>query len=234
MSLAGSVTHGGDSCQLSFSYDEGRTFKVIKSMIGGYLADVSYYFTIPTYALSGNAIFAWTWLNFIGNREFYMDCAAVGVNGGSSGSESAFNGLPNLTPGNCDGTPGSSSGYLPSGDRLIGLPNPIPGPEISAAISAAPDPATRYHVMGGTTMLGDMNTPTPAAFANRPYLSSPYTSMPAFGGGGGGCHHHYSSSSESSDYSTDELDVTMTMTITFGPSPTCVRIEDCDCPPAYW
>ena len=35
MSLAGTVTHDGGSCQLSLSYDNGLTFKVIQSMIGG-------------------------------------------------------------------------------------------------------------------------------------------------------------------------------------------------------
>src|SRR5271170_8136087 len=35
MTIAGTVMHGGGSCQLSLSYDNGATFNVIKSMIGG-------------------------------------------------------------------------------------------------------------------------------------------------------------------------------------------------------
>jgi hypothetical protein len=79
MTLDGSATHGGGSCQLSMSYDQGQTFRVIKSMIGGCPLKSSYDFTVPSYALSGEAFFAWTWQNNIGNREFYMDCAVVQV-----------------------------------------------------------------------------------------------------------------------------------------------------------
>jgi len=42
MSLTGTATHGGGSCQLSLSYDNGKTFKVIKSIIGGCPLTVSF------------------------------------------------------------------------------------------------------------------------------------------------------------------------------------------------
>ena len=61
MSVAGTVFHGGGSCQLSLSYDNGATFKVIKSMIGGCPLAEQYDFTIPSYSPSGVALFAWTW-----------------------------------------------------------------------------------------------------------------------------------------------------------------------------
>jgi hypothetical protein len=35
MMLSGTATRGGGSCQLSLSHDNGRTFKVIQSMVGG-------------------------------------------------------------------------------------------------------------------------------------------------------------------------------------------------------
>ena len=79
MSLAGTITHGGGSCQLSLSYDSGATFRVIKSMIGGCPLITTYDFTIPTYAPSGSAFLAWTWQNLDGDREFYMNCAAVQI-----------------------------------------------------------------------------------------------------------------------------------------------------------
>ncbi|KAK3699181.1 hypothetical protein LTR37_016542 [Vermiconidia calcicola] len=79
ITLEGSATHGGGSCQLSLSYDNGATFRVIKSMIGGCPLTSSYDFTIPSYAPAGKALFAWTWQNHEGNREFYMDCAAVDI-----------------------------------------------------------------------------------------------------------------------------------------------------------
>jgi hypothetical protein len=79
MSVTDTVTHGGGSCQLSLSYDNGATFKVIKSIIGGCPLTMSYNFTVPGYAPSGNALFAWTWFNEIGNREMYMNCAQVQI-----------------------------------------------------------------------------------------------------------------------------------------------------------
>ncbi|KAF2721022.1 lytic polysaccharide monooxygenase, partial [Polychaeton citri CBS 116435] len=79
MTLEGSATHGGGSCQLSLSYDNGATFRVIKSMIGGCPLQTTYDFTIPPYAPAGNALLAWTWQNKIGNREFYMNCASVNI-----------------------------------------------------------------------------------------------------------------------------------------------------------
>jgi hypothetical protein len=84
MAISGSVTHGGGSCQLSLSYDNGGTFKVIKSMIGGCPLTQQYDFTIPSFAPSGNALFAWTWFNEIGNREMYMNCAQVQIVGSSA------------------------------------------------------------------------------------------------------------------------------------------------------
>ncbi|WPH04096.1 Hypothetical protein R9X50_00698100 [Acrodontium crateriforme] len=79
ISLAGSVPHMGGSCQISLSYDNGATFRVIKSMIGGCPLTHDYDFTIPSFAPPGAALLAWTWQNSVGNREFYMNCAAVQV-----------------------------------------------------------------------------------------------------------------------------------------------------------
>ena len=80
MNITGTATHGGGSCQLSLSYDNGDNFYVIKSMIGGCPITTSYNFTIPSYAPPSNtALFAWTWFNEIGNREMYMNCARVGI-----------------------------------------------------------------------------------------------------------------------------------------------------------
>lgn len=79
ISLAGSAPHMGGSCQISLSYDHGATFRVIKSMIGGCPLTHDYDFTVPSYAPPGEALLAWTWQNSAGNREFYMNCAAVQV-----------------------------------------------------------------------------------------------------------------------------------------------------------
>src|SRR5271155_2994198 len=80
MSVAGNTTHGGGSGQLSLSYDNGQTFKVIESMIGGCPLSMTYNFTVPSFAPpSESALFAWSWFNEIGNREMYMDCARVEI-----------------------------------------------------------------------------------------------------------------------------------------------------------
>ncbi|KAI5847385.1 hypothetical protein DFP73DRAFT_630657 [Morchella snyderi] len=82
----GAAVHGGGSCQVSLSFDEGKTFRVIKSWIGSCPAEnTPFNFAIPSAAPSGAALFAWTWFNKIGNREMYMNCAAVTITGGGSG-----------------------------------------------------------------------------------------------------------------------------------------------------
>ncbi|KAB8360957.1 hypothetical protein FH972_024689 [Carpinus fangiana] len=79
LALKGTATHEGGSCQISLSYDNGKTFRVIKSMIGGCPLVSEYDFTVPAYAPNGTALLAWTWENHTGNREFYMNCAQVDI-----------------------------------------------------------------------------------------------------------------------------------------------------------
>ncbi|TKA32745.1 hypothetical protein B0A50_00970 [Salinomyces thailandicus] len=109
MTLAGSATHAGGSCQMSLSYDNGASFRVIKSMIGGCPLTTTYDFTIPSYAPAGDALLAWTWQNYEGNREYYMNCADVTI--GSSNSKkrrrrqayNTFDSLPYLWKANLAG-----------------------------------------------------------------------------------------------------------------------------------
>ena len=82
----GEAPHNGGSCQLSLSYDDGASFKVIKSMIGNCPIQTEYSFTIPSTAPAAkNVLFAWTWFNYSGNREMYMNCARVDITGTSGG-----------------------------------------------------------------------------------------------------------------------------------------------------
>lgn len=88
LELDGSATHSGGSCQLSLTYDRGKTFKVIESMLGDCPIAKKYNFQIPSDAPSGEALLAWTWFNKVGNREMYMNCAMVTIGGsGSSGNK---------------------------------------------------------------------------------------------------------------------------------------------------
>ncbi|KAJ5760379.1 hypothetical protein N7520_007535 [Penicillium odoratum] len=87
MELDGSATHSGGSCQLALTYDQGKSFKVIESMLGDCPIAKKYDFQIPSDAPNGEALLAWTWFNKVGNREMYMNCAMVTIGGASSGSQ---------------------------------------------------------------------------------------------------------------------------------------------------
>ncbi|KAI1147805.1 hypothetical protein F4825DRAFT_436189 [Nemania diffusa] len=87
MSVEGGAFHNGGSCQLSLSYDKGTSFTVIKSFIGSCPTSSggTFSFTIPSDAPEGDdVVFAWTWVNKTGNREYYMSCAVVNIKAGSA------------------------------------------------------------------------------------------------------------------------------------------------------
>lgn len=63
--------------QVSLSYDNAKTFYVIHSWQGGASDPFrndggKYEFMVPRDAKTGKAIFAWSWINKRGAREFYM------------------------------------------------------------------------------------------------------------------------------------------------------------------
>ncbi|KAJ2773322.1 hypothetical protein IWQ56_001039 [Coemansia nantahalensis] len=96
----GGATHGGGHCQFSISYDGGNAFAVMYEVLGncftgqpagaGVVGSAGaetreYTFKLPdTLPASNSAVFAWSWVNAIGNREFYMNCADVAISGTSS------------------------------------------------------------------------------------------------------------------------------------------------------
>ena len=130
MTLAGSAMHGGGSCQLSLSYDNGATFSVIESMVGGCPLTTKYDFTIPSYAPAGVALLAWTWQNLIGNREYYMNCAEVNIV--STGAKKlrrrqsydSFAQLPYIWKGNLAGINNCAT------QENVSVVYPQPGPEV--------------------------------------------------------------------------------------------------------
>ncbi|KAG6041505.1 hypothetical protein E4U41_003808 [Claviceps citrina] len=79
MSLEGSATHAGGSCQLSLSYDKGHSWTVLHSFIGACPLTPRWEFALPADAPAGEALFAWSWFNRLGNREMYMNCAHVTI-----------------------------------------------------------------------------------------------------------------------------------------------------------
>jgi hypothetical protein len=82
MTIVGSVTHNGGSCQASLSYDRGATFKAIHTWIGNCPLRSDWQFTVPSDAPTGSALFAWSWWNNLGNREMYMNCAHITIASG--------------------------------------------------------------------------------------------------------------------------------------------------------
>ncbi|OAL56147.1 hypothetical protein IQ07DRAFT_498232 [Pyrenochaeta sp. DS3sAY3a] len=82
-------THFGGSCQVGFSTDRGRTWKVAASYHGdcphragdGSPESQKFYFKVPIGMPQGSAIFAWIWLNR--ENESFMNCASVEIGEGS-------------------------------------------------------------------------------------------------------------------------------------------------------
>jgi hypothetical protein len=85
-------THSGGSCQVGFSLDKGKTWKVAASYHGacphatpdGSPEAQTFDFKVPTGMPEGEAIFGWVWLNR--EHESFMSCAKVmiGNDGGDS------------------------------------------------------------------------------------------------------------------------------------------------------
>ncbi|KAH8433439.1 putative extracellular protein [Aspergillus melleus] len=151
LELEGSATHGGGSCQIALSYDNGESFKVIHSMLGGCPITKSYQFTIPSDAQTGEALLAWSWFNKIGNREMYMNCAQVTIGGGSNREmtsglvrRDAFSSLPELFRAN---TGGPAQCKTIEGEEVN---FPLPGPSVEGSLTGK-----GYECSGSAPFLGD-------------------------------------------------------------------------------
>ncbi|KPV78046.1 uncharacterized protein RHOBADRAFT_50565 [Rhodotorula graminis WP1] len=131
---AGGATHGGGSCQFSVSYDQGKSFAVIHSVIGGCPLASTYSVPIPSGLPSATkATFAWTWFNLVGNREEYMNCAIVDIQGSSTAKSFTGPGLfrANTLGDTCITTEGKTPVF----------PNPGPSVAYGAGMSSS-SPAT--------------------------------------------------------------------------------------------
>jgi hypothetical protein len=84
VTLEGTATHGGGHCQFGISYDD-NTFLVLKVVFSTCLLDsMSYQFELPPGTPSGDTTVFWSWINRIGNREYYMECADVNIQNGNT------------------------------------------------------------------------------------------------------------------------------------------------------
>ncbi|KAF4457216.1 hypothetical protein F53441_780 [Fusarium austroafricanum] len=126
ISITGGAPHGGGSCQASLSFDGAKTWTAIQSWIGNcpHLAQTSSFkFTLPIDTPGGEALFAWTWFNKIGNREMYMNCAAITVKAGKGTPKTPMSKRPAMFVANVGKGCGTTEGV----DTMF----PNPGPDVS-------------------------------------------------------------------------------------------------------
>jgi hypothetical protein len=96
--MSGIGNHWGGSCQVGFSTDVGKTFRVATSYEGNCpyrnnapVADEQdFQFTVPADLETGVQVFAWIWYNR--EQEFNMNCAAVEITAGESDGYGATQG----------------------------------------------------------------------------------------------------------------------------------------------
>lgn len=88
VTIAGEAAHNGGHCQFALSYDNGENFVVVKDVRNNCLIGSGLEFDIvipPGAPSSDNVVFAWSWINKTGNREYYMNCADIKVQGSNRG-----------------------------------------------------------------------------------------------------------------------------------------------------
>ncbi|KAL5630070.1 hypothetical protein BROUX41_001676 [Berkeleyomyces rouxiae] len=178
LSFIGSAVHGGGSCQVSLTYDRPPTkdsvWKVITSIEGGcpardtpgnfpledpnYIDPYTYNFTIPDGLEAGQYTLALTWFNKLGNREMYMNCAHVTLDG-TGGDKSTYNSLPDMMVANINNgcstinakdvefpDPGQYIQYFngqtsafeaPTGQCGAAAPTTVPAPTYADSVPAA-------------------------------------------------------------------------------------------------
>ncbi|TKA56445.1 hypothetical protein B0A53_02015 [Rhodotorula sp. CCFEE 5036] len=174
---AGGATHLGGSCQFSVSYDQGKTFAVIYSVVGG--CPLSYAYSVPIPASlpsSPKATFAWTWVSRA-TREMYGNCAIVAIKG--DGSAKSFTG-PGLFRANTlsDGT------CISPNNADVVYPNPGPALEYGGSItSSSPptplEPCSYNQVTTVTISPDESSSSTPKPSASSSSTPKPSTSSQA-------------------------------------------------------
>ncbi|KAK3291202.1 uncharacterized protein B0H64DRAFT_436069 [Chaetomium fimeti] len=141
---------------------------------------------IPKELPNGNATFAWTWYNKIGNREVYMNCAPVTISGGA-GNQQFFEDLPPLflanVPGEC--TTGNGVFNIPNPGRYGRiLEQPAPGNEGSCPKADLPtfEGGSGSGSGGGGNGSGGGSSvvPPPAPSSSAPPVACPPPSSSGF------------------------------------------------------
>ena len=102
----GTTFHSGGHCQFSISYDD-KTFVVLRTVMKNCFVGTGLNFlvTLPVDTPScDRCTIAWSWVNAIGNREFYMNCADVRITNSRSVADQVITGK-NYTVANMPGYP---------------------------------------------------------------------------------------------------------------------------------
>lgn len=82
--LEGTATHEGGHCQFGITYD-GNTFLVLETIRSNCLLNgLSFTLNLPQNIPDGEVTLFWSWVNKIGNREYYMECADITLATGNS------------------------------------------------------------------------------------------------------------------------------------------------------
>ena len=77
--LEGTVLHEGGHCQFGISNNDSD-FVVLNTVLDNcLLTGLKYDLELPNIP-NGNYTLFWTWVNKIGNREYYMECADISLN----------------------------------------------------------------------------------------------------------------------------------------------------------
>jgi hypothetical protein len=208
--LIGGATHGGGSCQFSITTDtkpsKDSQWKVIHSVIGGCTGgppddnksgdpdDASIPeipVKMPDDLPSGQYTFAWTWLNKLGNREFYMNCAPIQVGTASEASSasadvsSVLGSLPdmftiNLPPTECSTASAVDFDYPDPGESVAKAPNAVPGSVTTGSGCAAVQALGAGKGSLGTPAQG--NSPVKPSEAPAPSQPAPTAAAPSLTG----------------------------------------------------
>lgn len=158
--IGGGAAHMGGSCQASLSEDSGKSFRVMKSYIGGCpVPNKAFTFTVPKEAMSGPAVFAWTWFNNQGNREMYMNCASVTITDGGSGMGGLYPYTFRANIGNGCSTEGGTDVVFPNPGKDVENVSTKTAPPIGDCGPAGPEPVKAAAMgagkVGGANTLAD-------------------------------------------------------------------------------
>jgi hypothetical protein len=119
-SMEGIGNHFGGSCQIGFSVDHGKSFKVSTSYEGNCPCrnagngpeGQDFPFTVPHDMTPGVHLFAWTWYNR--EQEFNMNCAAVNITLPTTPSTSSIDPTGYQQPSTTTTSSGSGASQSPT------------------------------------------------------------------------------------------------------------------------